>query len=799
MTENGIRGKINVAVSLPVRGLFTYDTGGKSIKPGCRVIVRFNGQRVIGYAVDNKDCYNGKVLKIIEVIDVEPVLTLNLMKTLIKSSVYYHHPVGEVFKSAHPPLNVNISRIRVTLSASGKEFVSTLGEKLIKTVEDRFLLTLDGKGRLKSKIKSKEISTAKYSNLLKYGYISENEEIVKNGPSGTTKAVIKVNSVDDPDIKSWLSKGKIRESLYRELRDSILPVKVSEIRNSYKNSSTKLNELQEKKLIVMDEISDDTQWISWDLVVPDPHHKLNPEQQTVLNKLIKEPDGFSVHLIHGVTGSGKTEIYMHTIRHMLDLGKTSVVIVPEIALTPQLSARFRAFFGDVVSILHSGLTSLQRAIEWRRLSDGKARIAIGARSAIFAPVRDVGVIVVDEEHDSSFKQAEGFRYNGRDIAILRGQEEGAKVILGSATPSLESWNNAVSGKYKLHSLKKRATATKLPDYELVDTKFEKPHNMFTRPMIQNLKVNFNKGNQAMVFLNRRGYFGVLQCTACGYVMNCEDCSVPMTLHRNQNAMVCHYCGNSMPVPSDCPECGVEFSGRNSGTENILEYLQKEIPDAKIVRLDRDTAKFGGIEKLVNAMKNREIDILLGTQMITKGHDFPGVTLVGVLDADHSLFFQDFRAAERTYQLITQVGGRAGRRDEQGKVIIQSSTPQHYAILNAINNDFHSFVENELYSRKELGYPPFGYLCLLNIQDENEKLGFERAENVKKAIIRSGISPLDVLGAAPAPVFKVRKNSRWQVLLKSPSRSVLHKAVRIISDNASLSQGVSIDIDPQTMF
>ncbi|MBU1221606.1 primosomal protein N' [Myxococcota bacterium] len=792
---------VNIAVDTGVYGLYTYNLppSMSHAKVGCRVIVPFGSRTVTGYITDTEPLWNGKILYVKELIDEEPVLVDNLLKTLVWAADYYCYPPGEVFKSAHPPLDFSISAACISLTSSGRSYREFALTKPVITAEDRLILDLNpAKPLTKKYLLGRRHSRAAFDKLLKYGYIIETEEERVKGPSGLEKAVTNVNSADEDTLK-WLARGKLRNTLYHELIDAELPVNLSELRKQHGSVSLVLKQLAEKKLIDINDNTMDSPWVDWDLQIPDPHHELTDEQKNVVKRLL-EKEGFIVHLLHGVTGSGKTEVYMHVIRNVISRGKSAIVVVPEISLTPQLSARFRGFFGETVSILHSGLTPLQRAVEWRRLRNGNARIAIGARSAVFAPLSDPGVIIVDEEHDGSFKQDDGFRYNGRDLAIMRGRFEDAAVILGSATPSMETWNNALSGRYMHHSLKQRPSGKPLPTFEVVDLRTYKDKKMISWPLMDALRKNLDAHEQSLLFINRRGYLGTLQCRACGKVMECDHCSVSMTWHRKQDRLVCHYCGRSEKVGAICPDCGVPFSGKNEGTENILEYLQEAIPSARIARLDRDTSRFGGLEKIINKMREGAIDILLGTQMVTKGHDFPGVTLVGIIDADQSLMFQDFRAAERTFQLITQVGGRAGRGARPGKVIVQTRRPDHYSILSSLNLDYEGFARQELYFRKELDYPPWGHLVLISISDEDENKGFQNAESLKKLIAGSCGETVEILGVAPASVFRIKNTARWQILLKTKIRKNLRPAIEIIEKNKILfSSKISVDVDPVSML
>ena len=510
-------------------------------------------------------------------------------------------------------------------------------------------------------------------------------------------------------------------------------------------------------------------------------------------------------LLHGVTGSGKTEVYLQVIAAGLAAGRTALVLVPEISLTPQLAARFRARFGDLVAILHSGLSETARLGEWSRLRRGEARIAVGARSAVFAPLAGLGVIVVDEEHDGSFKQDEGVRYHARDVALVRAQRAGAVCVLGSATPSLESAAHAERGAYRKLTLTQRPTARPMPDVEIIDLRTYMPDGdaMLSAPLRAAIGEALAAGDQTILFLNRRGFATFVLCRACGHAFRCPHCSVSLTYHRHSDRLACHYCGFAQRVPEACPGCGATgtIERKGLGTEKVADSIAAAFPAARVARLDRDVATGAKIEAVLARVARREVDVLVGTQMVTKGHDFPGVTLVGVLCADTGLNLPDFRASERTFQLLAQVAGRAGRGDKPGRVMIQTYRPRAPAVLAAAAHDYASFFAAEMAARAELGYPPHGRLVAVRVDgaDPHEVAGAAHrlAELATAAARRPEIAgQVEVRGPVAAPLERLRNRTRWQVWLRSADRHALRRVARsLLAAELAGAVRVGLDVDP----
>jgi primosomal protein N' (replication factor Y) len=551
--------------------------------------------------------------------------------------------------------------------------------------------------------------------------------------------------------------------------------------------------------------------------VPEKPPTLNDEQKNAVTKILQAKN-FSAHLLFGVTGSGKTEVYLHVLEKVLSEGKQGLVLVPEIALTPQLVSRFSKRFPGQVAVIHSQLTEREKTDQWWQVITGEKNILVGARSALFCPLPRLGLIVVDEEHEPSFKQDEKLRYHGRDAAVALAQCVGCPVILGSATPSVESWENVREGKYQLHELKARATESEMPTVHVIDLRAvreerrDQPSPLpfwLSEELHQALAVTLQKKEQAALFLNRRGVAQLAQCPECGHVAECPNCSVSLTVHSRTD-LVCHYCGYTEPQTKTCPACDIgHLEPLGLGTELIESDLKKLFPEARIARADRDEIQSRKeLEELIRKMEFHEIDFLVGTQMIAKGLDFPKLTCVGLVLADVGFHWPDFRATERSYQLLTQVTGRAGRHSEQpGHVFIQTYSPQHQSVMVAQSHDVRSFYETELQERRELFYPPFSRLTLLKIQGNDLKKSSDaskqlvaRARNLKSAF--KAFDEIQILGPAPAPLSRLRGKYRFQALLKGHSPSVLKEFCRrLLGDEKWIPSGtkVQVDVDPLHML
>ncbi len=556
-------------------------------------------------------------------------------------------------------------------------------------------------------------------------------------------------------------------------------------------------------------------------IVPTEPLTLNQEQKSSMKAILEamgsDPNskGQKVFLLHGVTGSGKTEVYLQAIQHALEQGKGAIVLVPEISLTPQTVERFKARFSSgnhqtLVAVLHSHLSDGERHDEWHKIKEGRARIVIGARSAVFAPVEPLGLIIVDEEHEHSYKQEEAPRYHARDVAVVRAQREKAVVVLGSATPSLETYYNTQKGKYKLLEMPTRADHKTMPWVRVIDMRSEagkeKGIPILSQQLREAIQSRIEKGEQTMLFLNRRGYASSMQCPKCGYVAGCPNCSISMTYHRRDQRLRCHICGHDQKAPQCCPveTCrSYEIRYAGIGTEKVEDTLKKLFPKSGVQRMDSDTLKKKeDYKKILTAFRLGKIDILIGTQMIAKGLHFPNVTLVGIIYADLSLHMPDFRAGERTFQLLTQVAGRAGRGEVEGDVYVQSFTPFHAAIQYARRHDYLGFYEQEMEFRKETDYPPISRVAMVTLKGKNEekiKLSGRHLRKMMKEVAEE-IKDLAIAGPAPAPLERAENFYRYQIMLKTKRMSQLSQCLAEINQTTKLPQGVQtiIDIDPVSM-
>ncbi|MFQ5646972.1 MAG: primosomal protein N' [bacterium] len=539
-------------------------------------------------------------------------------------------------------------------------------------------------------------------------------------------------------------------------------------------------------------------------IFPEPSpEKLFPEQQKILDIIASciKNSRFQAFLLHGVTGSGKTEIYLKAAREALSAGGQVLILVPEIALTPQLYNRFQARFQGRTALLHSALSQGERLDEWNRVRSGDAAVVVGTRSALFAPLDNLKLIVVDEEHDPSFKQENQPCYSGRDGAVLRAQQAGCPVVLGSATPSLESYYNTETGKYRLLELPERIYQRPMPEVKLVDMRVAAcldGNRTVSSALTEALESNLQKGEHSILLLNRRGFHNFILCPDCGKSVECPHCSVSLTYHKVGDRLLCHYCGYGSGFPQQCGDCRcVNLRSHGSGTQQLGEIIRERFPEARILRMDRDSSQSkSAYWEMYRKLKNNEVDILIGTQIIAKGLDLPGVTLVGVVAADNSLYQPDFRAAERTFALLTQVAGRAGRGENPGRVYIQTFNPDHYSIQAAAGHDYQRFYKEETRYRKALGYPPFERLINIKIKDENPDKGFCRAREIAREMKELSEGDYQVIGPAQAPLAQIAGKYRWQVLLKGSNRQLMRQDLKKAQVDSSQ---VAVDIDPLNLL
>ena len=575
-------------------------------------------------------------------------------------------------------------------------------------------------------------------------------------------------------------------------------------------STSTITRLVEKGLLKYEEIVQERRPYLGEDIKRERPHEANPWQREVITRIKEQLDKatYGAFLLHGVTGSGKTEVYLQVIDYALQKSLGAIVLVPEISLTPLMVRRFYSRFGDQIAILHSNLSAGERYDEWRRLKRGEARIAIGARSAVFAPVKNLGLIIIDEEHENTYKQGEYPYYHSREVALKRSKITGSTVILGSATPSLESYYLMRKGVFRLLELPERIKQKSLPPVELIDMREELRKGntgIFSYQLQEAIRDALGRKEQALVFLNRRGYASFLFCRECGQAIKCKNCDITLTYHASIDKLRCHYCDFLMSRPASCPHCGGNYLREyGHGTERIEEELKELFPGAVIARMDLDTTgRKGAHQEILEKMERGEIDILVGTQMIAKGHDYPNIGVVGVISADTMLNIPDFRAAERTFQLLTQVAGRTGRGDKKGLVFIQTFNPEHYSIQAARNHDYLQFYQQEIENRKLFGYPPYTLLTNIIVRGEVEQQVIEAAMALDAFLQKYGKLILEVLGPGEAPIGKLRNNYRWQIILKfrtyKERNFVLTRLREFLVEKGRKEVVYNIDVDPLMML
>ncbi|MCD6497980.1 MAG: primosomal protein N' [Deltaproteobacteria bacterium] len=809
---------VQVAVSLPVQRLLTYlapPSLADHMEPGTAVLVPVGSRQVLGHVIGHSNQRDaGEGLKLISrILPEQESMDPQTMELLLWAAAYYHYPPGEALRhglGGHRPA----MRRRYRLSTKGADALdrsrSLLAVQGMELSEDEQrilsrLLSAAGPITKTSVLRDTATNATVLDRLVRRGFV-DGDTKSQSGPKARTVSVITVNEdLAESDRERLARRAPKMWAVLQAIQSYGGRATTNELRRIDRHAAARVRTMAEKGLVHIESHEETTDPFARLSEQASPIVDLNQAQQQAVDRLITalKAQRYQTFLLHGVTGSGKTEVYLHLIAEALKRNQKALVLVPEIALTPQLAGRFHSRFPNLVAILHSGLTQAERRDQWAAIRLGTIRIVVGARSALFAPIGPVGVVVIDEEHDPSFKQQDGLRYNGRDLALVRARQSNAVVVLGSATPSLESYHNALSGRYELLRLPDRATPRPLPHVEIVDMrKYQAEAGAFTAPLLSAMAETLEAHNQAICFLNRRGFSPYLICKQCGEAVRCPDCSVSLTWHRKQNLARCHYCGHAVPTPQQCEACGApDLMPIGLGTEKLVSLLQKRFPEARIARLDRDTAQFGRMNMILDHFRNRDIDILVGTQMVAKGHDFPGVTMVGVILADHGLNFPDFRAAERTYQLLSQVAGRAGRGTTPGRVVIQTYNPQHHAVLAAKNHDYEAFYQAEIRLRKELGYPPTGYLAAVRFEGKEEADVARTANEVATWLKDHAQRRADILGPSQAPLARLRGNSRWHLLVKTQDRPFLHRLMSEFTATTKAQHGVraTLDIDPQDML
>jgi len=809
-----------VAVALPVPGTFHYLIPAElapGLEPGSRVLVPFGPRQVTGYVLDillpgGLPEAGIEIKEILQPLDDEPLFGADLISLFRFTADYYHYPLGQVIAEALPAgLKVMSWRMAV-LTPAGRQACS---DGSASPEEARLLKRLArGKGLALARLagdKTEPLSLIR--RLEARGWLRCETRLKGDRVRARTERWLTPapGAPDDPAARL----GPREKELLDLLTDQG-PLPMADLRARFPSLHEMVKRLQRKGRVEIEEkeVYRDSlgRALSFD---PKPCEPTAEQSQAIktLTKAVQSRK-YAPFLLHGVTGSGKTEVYFAAAAQALEQGRTALLIVPEISLTPAMEGLLRARFDEDVAVIHSGLSEGERYDQWLKIRRKQVRLVLGARSAIFAPLEDLGLIVVDEEHDGAYKQEEKLRYQARDLALVRASHAKGVVILGSATPSLESFTHACGGRYNLLTLSQRVGKGRLPEVEVIDLRrgSRRARGALTPTLKEALKEVLTRGEQALLFLNRRGLAPLPMCLSCGHVIKCRNCSVSLTLHQGPNEpdgqhhLVCHYCGFEIPQPKKCPACGSKaFRFIGLGTERLEEEVKKIFPEARVSRLDADTARTkGSLGKILRMLRQGELDILVGTQMITKGHDFPNITLVGVIEADLGLHLPDFRAGERTFQLLAQVAGRAGRGETPGRVIIQTLSPGHYSLLRAKDHDFLGFYEEELAQRRTLHYPPFSRLALVRFQGNSEvktqNLAEEAAHQARRIAKARSDAWLKIVGPAPAPLAKIKGKFRFQILIHGQQVKPLHAFLKPwIEQTRRLLKGkgvsLSLDLDP----
>jgi primosomal protein N' (replication factor Y) (superfamily II helicase) len=787
----------DVALAVPLDMVFTYAVPpGMEPVVGGRVLVPFRQRRMSGIVVELHDREPSvKTKNVLQIIDSAPVLKEELLRLGRWIADYYLAPVGEVFRTILPLgaefrksigyriLDAGQMALHLAgMSGSSARSQRTPEEQLIEFRVLEYLTDRD-MVRVESLRSGTGASTALLAGMVRKKWIAREDFSGVRDATRTAKQAV---------LKS--AEGKLNEN-QRVLVETLASAggKVSvETLQALDLPRTTLGTLVKRRLV---EIVEEPAEFAVSGVKPRTSpfdFEFNPAQQEALAKIREgvEKKKFAGLLLHGVTGSGKTAVYLAGMRAVLDAGRSAILLVPEIGLTPAVAADLHQVFGNEVAILHSALSDQERAEQWHRISRGEAHMVVGTRSAVFAPVADLALVIVDEEQDSSYKQEEMPRYHARDVAVMRAKMTNAVVVLGSATPSLESYFNAKKNKYALIELRDRVEERPLPEVEIIDMRQEFQETgheqVISRKLSQEIQERLDRHEQVMVLLNRRGYSPVALCRTCGKSLECKNCAIALTHHKRERKMECHYCGYTAPVPRHCVHCGSEYVYfLGTGSEKLEELLHGMFPQARIGRLDRDTVRGReDFERMLAGMNAGEIDLLVGTQMIAKGHDIHGVTLVGVVGADMALGMPDFRAAERTFQLLTQVAGRAGRGETPGRVVFQTYFPDHYAVQYAAQHDFLGFYEKELRFRSWMHYPPYSALANVLVRSQKLDEALRWSGLLGKWFESTRHEGIRVLGPAAAPILRLKRDYRYHFVLKSPSREKLNTLLRAMLNYAA---------------
>lgn len=793
-----------VALAVPHSLPFDYaipDDLSSQIEKGSRVLVPFGYRVLTGVVVKITTSSDFNNLKeILQVVDHPPIFSPFFLSFTQWISQYYLAPWGEVLEAAVPTglkpkvkktLNVDRQHPKwCFLSEQEQEWISFLEGKSDRQVNV---------GGLKGTQK-KQFSAWIKEKIIFWSYCIQNSRQVGD--------LIEMLTLSSPSVDYQPRKGSKADQIL-EMLDQEEELEVKVIKDKVPNATAVIRQMLEKGVLEKTAIKKSELPAKPPEISEGRFITLNPEQVVAVEAITDSIHAhlFQPFLLQGVTGSGKTEVYLHAVRSVLEKGRSALILLPEISLTPQAVFRFKERFGENIAVLHSGMGEAERCREWWKIKNKECSIVIGARSAIFAPLENIGLIVVDEEHDSSFKQQESPYYNARDAAVYLAKKFNATIVLGSATPSVESMYNAEQKRYEHLLLTQRANQRKMPEAEIINLKIEQRQKgvfYLSRYLVTQLRENLNQGRQALIFLNRRGYAAFLTCTACDLSYLCKNCSIAMTWHKNSRRLTCHHCGYSHPYPTLCPECqGTKFKYEGIGTQRVERDLQILFPNASFLRMDRDTvSKKGSLEASIELINQKKVDFIIGTQLISKGHDFKHIGIVCIVMADMSLNIPDFRSSERGFQLISQVSGRAGRGEEGGgRSLIQTYNPEHYAIQSANNHSYEAFYIKEIEMRQVLENPPFRRLILIKVSDENLKNAQLTAVEMTQEMQRQAKGmKLWVLGPIEAPIQRVNKRFYWHILLKGEDVprfkiNVLKMLLERKGWNTKASTRISVDVDP----
>jgi len=823
-----------VALPVPLRSTFTYivpESLAERAVVGARVLVPFRNRLLVGVIVEEaRRAAEDKPLKELhEVLDATAALPARVVELGRWVANYYLAPEGEVFRGMLPPqIDLRADReLRVTSAgAERRRALASRGNRTEAEVDELALLRLaeiEGKPVRADRVGKLPGGTRAAESLLRRGML-EAREVARRRKPRTQRIIAwnaevppRASAADSTDNSAKAQRAQrateTERLLYQVLGEQTGPLPQAELLRRTKVSRAAIERLIGAGALTSWEepIAPSTAATALEIDEAPPSHVLNPDQVAALGEIRGwiESREFTVGLLHGVTGSGKTEVYLGAVEAALAQERTALVLVPEIALTMWMGRVCRARFGAIVAVLHSGLPDVERVREWWRVRGGEARVVVGTRSAVFAPLENLGIVIVDEEQESSYKQEETPRYHGRDVAVVRAKMESAVALLGSATPSMETFHHAQKGRYRLLQLGSRVENRPMASVEIVDLREDFRQTHSSEPISGALHAaiarRLEEATQTMLLVNRRGYSWYALCRSCGASLECANCSIALAYHKARGRLECHYCGYSRSVPKACPKCESKhlyFVG--AGAEQIEERLKALFPAARVGRLDRDTARHASVwQQLLGAFADGRIDILVGTQMVAKGHDFHRVTLVGVVSADSQLGLPDFRAAERTFHLLTQVSGRAGRGDLPGQVLVETYHPEHYAIALAAQQDYFSFYEKELQFRRMMHYPPFAALASVLVRDARLENAVKWSREIERYFAGATSSGVRVLGPAPAPISRLRKEFRFQFLLKAPKRSELGRLLRGALDHCTRKEipqnSVMVDVDPLSLM